>query len=182
MATHGQLTAAMGKSLELWLVPLGYKILYDHGDKEKSNVGNIVCWFGDDPRPKRETELTQLDIAVVKRVFGRPQTVALIEIEESDDRPKTLLGDLFGILLADHVAFRGEELGVDARTELILIARGPEAHEPRMERLLAKVRECRGRMVGGGGAIGHIAGELFNEERQLEETLKRLLQEAIVRF
>jgi hypothetical protein len=145
-------------------------------------VGKITCWFGDGDALSQETRLSELDIAVLKRASGRPHAVALIEIEESDDRPKNLLGDLFGTLLADHVAFRGEELAVDARTALILMARGPETHQPRMDRLVAKVKACRGLMLGENSKIGHIGGELFSEEGELEAKLRQHVEAASRRF
>lgn len=182
MSSHGELTAAMGERLEGWLVPLGYEVLYDHGDKTKANVGNIVCWFGGEDAPRRETELSQLDMAVVKSVSGRRQAVTLIEIEESDDRPKNLLGDLFGTLLADHVAFGGEELAVGAKTGLILMARGSVENQPRADRLVQNVRACRGLMLGRNSAIGHIDALLFNAKAELEEKLRHYVTDALGRF
>ena len=182
MGTHGQLTAQMGARLESWLAPLGYEVLYDHGEGAKDNVGNIVAWFGEDAAPTHATSMSQLDIAVVKSINGKRHAVALIEIEESDDRPKNVLGDLFGALLADHVGYGGEQLAVDARTALILMARGPEAHQARMERLVGNVRQCRGLMLGRNSAIGHIAGELFSDEAEMETKLRKHVEEALGRF
>ena len=89
MSKHGELTAEIGKSLKLE----GYDVFYDHGEPSPS-VGKIVSSI--DKAPAMGEELSQLDIAIIKKTTNK--AVALIEIEETTDTPKTFLGDIFGIL------------------------------------------------------------------------------------
>jgi hypothetical protein len=53
-----------------------------------------------------KAELSQLDIAIVEK--NSDKVLALIEIEETNDNPKTFMGDLFGVFLGDHIRFQGE--------------------------------------------------------------------------
>ena len=84
--SHGQLTAEIGNSLKFER----YDVLYDHGISSTS-VGRIVSYFSD--KNERGTQLSYLDIAIVKK--NTDQAVALIEIEETANRPKTIIGDIF---------------------------------------------------------------------------------------
>ena len=89
---HGKMTSILGKALSEHYSLKGYDVLYDHGIKSE-NVGKIVSWFGG--QYNRESELGQLDVAVLEKDSNK--VIALIEIEETNDRPKTLLGDIFGV-------------------------------------------------------------------------------------
>jgi hypothetical protein len=81
----------------------GYQILYDHGSSPDENVGKIESWFGE--HYNREAQLSQLDIAIVEE--NTHVAYVLIEIEETTDKPKTLLGDAFGTLMGATSAFAG---------------------------------------------------------------------------
>jgi len=96
MSKHGEITADIGKSLKYE----GYDIFYDHGTSSK-NVGKIVSTLEKDY--DREDELSQLDIAIVEQ--NSDKVAVLVKIEETSDRPKTLLGDIFGILLGKHIFY-----------------------------------------------------------------------------
>src|SRR5271157_4911215 len=101
--SRGQITVKVAETLCGYYESKGYDVLYDH-DSTKENVGKIVSWFGD--KYGRESELSQLDIAIIEK--GSDKALALIEIEETNDTPKTFTGDLFGVLLGDYISFRGE--------------------------------------------------------------------------
>jgi len=97
MGGDGKLTAEVGAFLEEWLAPQGYEVLYDHGIKGPMWEHRLLVRHRDDPT--LETELCHLDIAVVKRSGERATAIALIEIEESNDRPKGVVGDLLCALM-----------------------------------------------------------------------------------
>src|SRR5688572_26650416 len=82
---RGQWTAEIAERLKLEFQDPD--VFYDHGDSS----GRIVCYFGDNN--KRGTQLSYLDIAIVKK--NRNQAIALIEIEETANRPKTIIADIF---------------------------------------------------------------------------------------
>src|SRR3990172_5294661 len=116
---QGELTPNAAERLSGYCDAKGYDVLYDHGPK-KANVGTIVSWFGE--QYNREAELSQVDIAVVEK--SSHKAIALIEIEETSDSPKTILGDVFGVLLGEHIWFGGkQELSVDEHTTLIVIGK-----------------------------------------------------------
>ncbi len=101
MSKHGELTAEIGAKLTFD----GYDIFYDHGTSSE-NVGKIVSTLKKEYG--RDDELSQLDIAVVEQ--DSDKAVLLVEIEETSDRPKTFLGDIFGVLFGNHIYFRRREL------------------------------------------------------------------------
>lgn len=179
METSGRWTAEMTRRLEEWLRPQGFDVLCDHGEAAAGQMGEIVAWFGIGGKPTMETRLAEIDMAVVRRHNGRTVAQALIEIEESDAPPKHLLGDVLCTLAADHVSFRGEELLVNERTTLILLARGTRKHDARMSRLMECVRACQPKALGRLKAIEQVFGELFESEEELEEKLRRLVGEAV---
>ena len=180
MGGDGRLTAEVGAALEEWLAPRGYEVLYDHGTRGPT-VGNIVSWFGTGDAPTLETELCQLDIAVVRRVGERAMACALIEIEEGNDRPKGIVGDLLCTLMGDHVTFRGEELRLDEWTALIMLAHGPASHHLRMSRLVECVKAAQPKLLGRNKAIGSVYGELFRDEAELKHKVRQLVGEAVGR-
>ncbi|HEY6006874.1 MAG TPA: hypothetical protein VIU40_01015 [Geobacteraceae bacterium] len=180
MSAGGKLTAEIGARLEEWLSPMGYEVLFDHGGGSE-NIGNIVSWFGTAAAPTLETELSQVDIAVVSRSPDGPRACALIEIEESSDRPKNVIGDLMAVLMGDHVSFRLQKLAIDERTALILMARGPLAHWPRMRELVEHVRAAQPHLVSGNARLGTVAGELYGDVTELASKLMYLVEEAVRR-
>jgi hypothetical protein len=103
MKSHGELTANLADKISRIWHGRGYEVLHDHG-RLNNNVGKIVSASKKDYR--NGDELRQLDIAVVKH--GSNQVIALIEIEETTDNPKTFLGDNFGVLLGEIVCFSKE--------------------------------------------------------------------------
>ena len=99
--SHGELTAEIGQSLNFD----NYEVLFDHGISGE-NIGKIVSYFGD--KNQRGTQLSYLDIALVKKSSNK--VVALIEIEEKANRPKTIIADIFGFLMGEKLTFHGKEL------------------------------------------------------------------------
>ena len=74
------------------------RVWYDHGTRELSrNVCQPTTYMG--RRYGRDATLSGLDIAVT---LGS-KVLLIVEIEERTARPKIILGDIFGVVLADSV-------------------------------------------------------------------------------
>ena len=103
---HGVNTKAVGEELiaRLSAKPekyTGIKVFYDHGDSSKPEVCQPTSYMG--RRYGSDATLSAIDIVVVK---GKSVLLA-IEIEEHKVRPKVILGDVFGIVLADKIKIKG---------------------------------------------------------------------------
>ena len=92
MSTHGQSTSAVAKSITDEMNKRGIDVYYDHGKKSEF-VGTIAVSI--EEALKSKNQISQLDIAVVERDGDTNKAIALIEIEETTDTPKTLIGDIF---------------------------------------------------------------------------------------
>ena len=168
---RGPITVKAAETLSGYYKDKGYDVLYDHG-LPKENVGKIVSWFGD--TYNRESELSQLDIAILKK--GSNQTLALIEIEETNDNPKGHMGDLFGVLLGDHIRFRGErELSIGEFTTLIILAKSTVLRRKRSQYLREQGMKIKAGLSTGNSAIGNIIVETFADEKGLYTILSSLL-------
>ena len=171
---HGQMTVKAAETLFGYYEAKGYDVLYDHGST-KENIGTIVSWFGDEYG--RETELSQLDIAVVEKGSGK--VLALIEIEETNDTPKTFMGDLFGVFLGDHVSFRGErKLSVGEYTTLIVLGKSKVMHKKRNEYLREQGMKIKSSLSTANSAIGNIVIDTFADEKGLYALLSSVLDKA----
>ncbi len=152
----------------------GFRILSDHG-KKSADVGNIVSSMG---KPGFGSELSQLDIAIVEPA-NPLRAIVLIEIEETNDKPKTLLGDAFATLIGDHVSFRGDCLEIGERTTLLVLAHATEDHTKRNEFLRDGIEAARPGLRTGNKNIGKIFIESFADEKQLKERALARIDEAI---
>jgi hypothetical protein len=175
MKSHGDLTAKVGESLRKDLASKGYEVLHDHGAKAK-HVGKIVSWFGTAKAPTRETALSQMDIAVVEQKTWK--ALALIEIEETSNRPKSVLGDVFGALVGDRVTFRGKTLKLGPWTTLIVMSSGTASQRPRNELIARNAKASQASMPGENAHIGKIVLESFASDAGLESKLKALIEGA----
>jgi hypothetical protein len=174
---HGQITVKVAETLSGYYGAKGYDVFYDH-DSTRDNVGKIASWSGD--RYSREAELGQLDVAIVPK--GSDQAVALIEIEEANDGPKALLGDLFGVLLGDHISFRGERnFLVGEHTTLILLGKSKAMHRQRNGNLREQGMQIKSSLSSGNAAIGNIVIDSYADEKGLYTLLSSLLGQALQR-
>ena len=105
--SNGVLTTQIARSLQKEFDQQGFDILHDHRKTEidlPEKVGKLRSWSGS--TLKSETVLADLDIALVshhdKKIY------ALIEIEETNDKPKVILGDVVATLLGKGIAFKGK--------------------------------------------------------------------------
>ena len=85
----------------------GVEVFYDHGDSSKTEVCQPTSYMG--RRYGADATLSVIDIVLVKngKVF------LLVEVEESVVRPKTVLGDVFGAILANRVRIHGKSYPID---------------------------------------------------------------------
>lgn len=167
--SHGQLTAEIGKSLEFE----GYDVLYDHGVSSKT-VGRIVSYFSD--KNERGTQLSYLDIAIVKK--NTNQAVALIELEETANRPKTIIGDIFAFLMGEKVVFQGNELEVGNWTTLIVLGFSKLQHLKHNQYILEKVEKVRAALGTKNCEIRKIVIETYSDKGELSSRLMSLLDQA----
>jgi hypothetical protein len=171
---HGQITVKVAETLCGYYEAKGYDVFYDH-DSTKENVGKIVSWFGD--KHIRESELSQLDVAIVEK--GSDKVLALIEIEETNDTPKTFLGDLFGVLLGDHISFREErKFSVGEHTTLLILGKSKVMHRKRNEHLREQGLKIKSNLSTPNSTIGNIVIDTFADEKGLYTLLSSALDRA----
>lgn len=179
MSSEGELTAEIGERLWKDLNPRGYDVLHDHGPAA-AHVGRVVSWFGHGSKPTHETQLSMLDIAIVEHSTGRVRVLA--ELEESKHMPKTLLGDVLGTLMGEHITFRDKrepkhELNVGSWTTLIVMGKG--SHKDRDTYLQQRVEECRTALTTANAKLGVIIVSSFGAEADLERDFRAHIERAL---
>ena len=166
--SHGKFTAEIARNLKFD----GFNVYYDH-DVASENVGKIVSaiseTFG------RDDELSQLDIAIVDK--ESKNAIVLVEVEETNDRPKNFLGDIFGVLLGKHVSFKGNKLNVGRFTTLILAGVTKVDHDKRNEYIQEKVNNIA--ISTPNGEIGNILIKTYKDDHDLLERLPPLLEKIV---
>jgi hypothetical protein len=119
--THGINTVAIAEQLKekLEADPERYrniKLFYDHGDSSKPEVCEPTTYMG--RRYGSDATLSAVDIVITR---GKNVLLA-VEVEESTVRPKTVLGDVFGIGLADKIRIKGKTYSMKDATAIVAIA------------------------------------------------------------
>jgi hypothetical protein len=179
---HGLLTAAMANMLSRDLNNQPLDVLYDHGQKElglNDRVGKLASWF--DSKYKLESRLSFIDIAVVLR--SSQQALVLIEIEETTDKPKVVLGDVMAILMGKGMKFQGKrDLLVGRWTTLIVLAYNQAgAHRRRVAFLEDQVNHLKSKLATSNASIGRIVIDTFRNELDLEAKLRLYVNKALTR-
>ncbi len=179
---HGELTAHVAQVLAAYLQPTHYDVLFDHGKTNSDRadkLGKIASWVG--PSYGYEAILGQLDLAVV--MPGADRVAALIEIEETTDNPKRLIGDIFATLLGEHLTFQGTRpLQVGEWTTLLVLAQGTSpSHQARLDYLQASVTLLKAHTSVSNFRIGSVLLDTFADEADLGTRLKQHVDSAIVR-
>ena len=173
MSKHGELTEKIAENLSFD----GFDVFYDHGNPVNNNVGEIVSSLG---LPyKREDELAQLDIAIVEKDSNK--AIVLVEIEETSDRPKTLLGDLFGVLFGKHISFNGNPLDVGGYTTLVVagISKSKEGHALRNDHIEEVANRVRSSVGTPNSKIGKLAIKVYKDQNEILKLLPKDLEEAV---
>jgi hypothetical protein len=178
MSKPGEFTAKIGDILSRddVLKSRGFDVLFDHGDSSNTNVGNIVSWYGSEY--VREAELSLIDIAIIDRNANN-KAIALVEIEETNDRPKTFLGDVFGVLMGDHICFGGKlPILVDEDTTLIVLGKSEASHENRNNHICEKVLKIKSGLSTGNSIIVNVFIESFSKETGVDTLERSILDKA----
>lgn len=176
MNAHGQITSAVARSIKDEMNIKGYDVYYDH-DKVGEFVGTIAVSIEEMLSSKKE--ISQLDIAVVKRNSNKE--IALIEIEETTDNPKTLIGDIFAVLMGNSIYLpRRKKVDVGEWTTLIIIGKG-SGHEDRNGHILKMVNNAKSALGTVNSRIGNIVIESVSANDDLEKVLMKQIDEAIRR-
>jgi hypothetical protein len=174
MKSHGELTAKMAQKISQDWEERAYEVLYDHGDPANENVGKIVSWFGEDY--VREAELSQIDIAIVEK--SSTKAFALIEIEETTGKPKTFLGDIFGVLFGEYICFKRKELHIGVFTTLILVGVNKTNHRDRNEYISDQVNSIKTSLGTQNAKIGKVVVKTYVDEMELIAQLPSVLDRA----
>ena len=165
MSADGELTGEIGERLVS--VFKDHDVYHDHG----TNGCTIVSWFGEGLH--RDTELSQLDMAIVERGTGRLR--ALVEIEETSKKPKTMLGDVFGTLFGEHITVQGRQFDVGEQTALIVMLMAPTQKEEdgkRMAYLKHKIEICQSALCTRSHSVGRLVIDTFTDGPDLEQKLQ----------
>jgi len=180
--TPGPLTSEIAGSITREMNEKGYDVYFDHGIAGEF-IGTIpVSIEKDTEMLAREEEISQLDIAIVKR--NANEGIALVEIEETTDNPKKLIGDIFAVLMGNSIYLPGGEkvdrkkVDVGKWTTLIIIVKGA-GHEERNEYILKMVDDAKSALKTVNAGIGHIVIKSFSAKDDLKETLLEQIEEAI---
>jgi hypothetical protein len=176
MNAHGQLTADLAQSIREEMSNRGFDVYCGHG-KAGTFTGQIVS--STEEMYKRGDELGHLDIAIVKKETN--DAVALIEIEETNDKPKTVFSDVFGTLMGNFITLphKGKST-VGNQTTLIILCKG-EKHEDRIRHIEEKARMTRSALGTGNSEIGNIVIRPFASKAQLKKRLIKQINKAIQR-
>jgi len=173
---HGLLTAKVAREISPYWEARGYQVLYDH-DPASDKVGKVVSSFGDLPYD-RSTQLSHVDIAIVEKTHEK--VFALIEIEETTDKPKTILGDVLGVLMGEHISFGKEHpFSVNEQTILVVFVKSKVSHEERNKYLREKVEKVKPELGTKNSAVRKVFIETFSDEKKLSALLSTLLDRAL---
>jgi len=169
---RGKITQQIAKELTECLASTKYQVLYDHGESVK-DVGRIVSYFGQDYH--RGTQLSCVDIAVVDSTSC--EILFLIEIEEGNARPKTLLGDAMAVLLGDTIVFAGNDYRVTGKTRFLIcsLANARGQKQKKVSYIQERIKALRHHLESGNAKIGEITFPLYNSENELKAQLVELV-------
>jgi hypothetical protein len=177
---HGAVTSRLARLLQSELGLHGYAVLYDHGLSgidPIDRLGKIKAWYGTAYNSK--VILADLDIAVVDQESAK--VYALVEIEETTDKPKIILGDVLATLLGDSITFQGKrKLQVGEWTTLMVMAHSVQnSHRYRVSYLEGQVNQIKSKLSTTNAVIGNIVVDTFDSETELEHKLRDHLQQAL---
>ena len=108
----------------------GIIVYYDHGNSSNPQVCQPTTYMG--RRYGNDATLSGVDIVVLKE----NKVIVAVEIEEGKVRPKTVLGDIFGIVLADGISIRSKRYQFENATAIVAITDdGLGKHSQKYKRL-----------------------------------------------
>ncbi|MGB7539316.1 MAG: hypothetical protein WBM17_12330 [Anaerolineales bacterium] len=165
MDKHYTSTVELGKILDAELSPQNKIVIYDHGDTNNKNVGEITAYYGKELH--RDNKLAEIDIAVLD---DQRRIIMLIEVEENGDRPKTVIGDAVSTLLVDGIAFRSKPCTmIDGGATLLLLAKDSKVgHKDRMGEINKRIDQMLGNPVINRLKLKRVKLELFREPDEMK--------------
>jgi hypothetical protein len=114
----------------------GVELFYDHGDKKKPNVREPTTYMG--RRYGADATLSKLDMVLVR---GR-DVFLLVEVEESTVRLKKILGDVFGVAVADRIRIKQTPFALRGAVLIVAVVTSTAGKQAvkykRLERHLAR--------------------------------------------
>jgi hypothetical protein len=142
----GAKTRLIGEKLVKNLSQSDYLVFFDHGDSASENVCQPTSYMG--RRYGSDATLSGIDIAIVHG----GKVIVLAEVEESAVRPKTVLGDIFGAVVADRIRIKGKSYSLEEATlvvSLVTEEKGKRGTKySRLERQVAKYLSDRASSSG----------------------------------
>ena len=177
MNSHGQYTVAAAEAITDEMDKRGFDVYYDHG-KKSDRVGTIAVSF--EKKLHNDSQISQLDIAIVDRQANNYRIIALIEIEDTTDNPKTLIGDVFTTLMGDsvHLPDRSKTANVGAWTTLIILGKSGR-HPDRLKEISKKVNRTKLDFGTENSKIGNIVIDFFPSADELKKILLDHINNAI---
>jgi len=141
----------------------------------------IELWVArGDPRARSCIELAECVLSPWRRrpSYGRStgRALALIEIEETNDNPKKVIGDVFGVLLGDKVTFKGTDFHVGPWTTLIVLGKGPVGRRERNGLITGAAQTAQAGMQSRNHAVGEIVVESIADMAELPARLRELVE------
>jgi len=167
---RGEITAKIAGNLQFE----GYDVFSDHGTASEY-VGKIVSTLEKDY--SRKDELSQLDIAIVEK--NSDKVVALVEIEETSDRPKAILGAIFSVLLGEYICFKEKDLRVGDFTTLIVAGVYKTDHKERNQNILELANKAKASLGTQNARIGKIVIETYRNAEEMSAWLPSLVERAV---
>lgn len=132
---QGSLTVQLGQKLHQWLSinVSSKKIIYDHGDRNLAEVGEVKSIMITDNND--EIELSDMDITI----FDENDNISyVIEVEESSSTPKTILGDVFSLLFARKMRFHNIEHNFKNTVLIIIVGSYSEEVKFKLSNIIYK--------------------------------------------
>ncbi|MBX2997456.1 MAG: hypothetical protein KF893_03015 [Caldilineaceae bacterium] len=170
----GKRTAQVAQRLTESLIGQPYRVLYDHGPSAEA-VGRIVSWYGDSQNHERQ--LSFIDIAVVRA--DTDEICLLIEVEETTNKPKVLLGDVLSTLLGESISFRSKPLRISERTVLVVAMHSAQPHPERLAYLDKQIAQIQPHLETGNARIGQVRLLEWCSETDLHEQISQILQQIV---
>lgn len=179
MGTHGKLTAAIGAAISEEMKNKGFDVYYDHG-KPGQFVGTIPISIEEELTA--ENQISQLDIVVVEnKEVDNPKTITLVEIEETSNSPKTIIGDIFTTLMGKsiHLPGRKKTAKVGSWTTLIVLCKDLDEKDLRIMHFENMANKAISALGMGNLTIGKVVVKGFVGEADLKVKLFEQIEFAI---
>jgi hypothetical protein len=173
---HDEITTAIGSELSKSdeLAKLGYSVIFDHGKEGDKKADVTTAWIGNGA--EKDNRLSKIDIAIFEKHVDKP--VLLIEIEESGDSPKKIIGAVMATLLADGISSTIQpNLQIGAWTTLVVLGKGEgENHEKRIRSIEDRIRQLASSEGFNKMKIGTIKLALFQTQDDLKNIIIDMLK------